>query len=169
PYPLFKWCQNNLTQSRWYREIQVFRPFVKKDGVLFLFLLRRIQSMVEQKNDFTEWYLQTVQKAELMSYSPVRGSIIFRPDGFELWEHIQEEFNKFLRSEGIRNAYFPMLIPKSFFMKEADHIEGFAPELPWVTEVGDEKLEEPLALRPTSVTMIGSAFTDWINSYRDLP
>ena len=125
--------------------------------------------MVEQKNDFTEWYLQTVQKAELMSYSPVRGSIIFRPDGFELWEHIQEEFNKFLRSEGIRNAYFPMLIPKSFFMKEADHIEGFAPELPWVTEVGDEKLEEPLALRPTSETMIGSAFSDWINSYRDLP
>lgn len=122
-----------------------------------------------QKNDFTEWYLQTVQQAELMSYSPVRGSIIFRPDGYELWEHIQEEFNSFLRSEGIRNAYFPMLIPKSFFMKEADHIEGFAPELPWVTEVGDEKLEEPLALRPTSETMIGTAFSDWINSYRDLP
>lgn len=122
-----------------------------------------------QTNDFTEWYLQTVQQAELMSYSPVRGSIIFRPDGFELWEHIQEEFNKFLRKEGIRNAYFPMLIPQSFFMKEADHIEGFAPELPWVTEVGNEKLEEPLALRPTSETMIGSAFSDWINSYRDLP
>lgn len=125
--------------------------------------------MSEQTNDFTQWYLQTVQQAELMSYSPVRGSIIFRPDGFELWEHIQEEFNRFLKAEGIRNAYFPMLIPKSFFMKEADHIEGFAPELPWVTEVGDEKLEEPLALRPTSETMIGSAFSDWINSYRDLP
>lgn len=125
--------------------------------------------MSEQTNDFTQWYLQTVQQAELMSYSPVRGSIIFRPDGFELWEHIQEEFNRFLKAEGIRNAYFPMLIPKSFFMKEADHIEGFAPELPWVTEVGDEKLEEPLALRPTSETMIGSVFSDWINSYRDLP
>lgn len=125
--------------------------------------------MSEQTNDFTQWYLQTVQQAELMSYSPVRGSIIFRPDGFELWEHIQEEFNKFLKTQGIRNAYFPMLIPKSFFMKEADHIEGFAPELPWVTEVGDEKLEEPLALRPTSETMIGSAFSDWIHSYRDLP
>lgn len=125
--------------------------------------------MANNTNDFTEWYVQTIQKAELMSYSPVKGSIIFRPDGFELWEHIQEEFNKFLRSEGIRNAYFPMLIPRSFFMKEADHIEGFAPELPWVTEVGDEKLEEPLALRPTSETMIGSALSDWINSYRDLP
>lgn len=125
--------------------------------------------MTSQTNDFTEWYVQTIQKAELMAYSPVKGSIIFRPDGFELWEHIQEEFNQYLRSQGIRNAYFPMLIPKSFFMKEADHIEGFAPELPWVTEVGDEKLEEPLALRPTSETMIGSAFSDWINSYRDLP
>lgn len=123
----------------------------------------------QQKNDFTEWYLKTIQQAELMAYSPVRGSIIFRPDGFELWEHIQEEFNKFLKTQEIRNAYFPMLIPKSFFMKEADHIEGFAPELPWVTEVGDEKLDEPLALRPTSETMIGSAFSDWINSYRDLP
>lgn len=125
--------------------------------------------MSNQKNDFTEWYVQTIQKAELMAYSPVKGSIIFRPDGFELWEHIQEEFNAFLKKEGIRNAYFPMLIPQSFFMKEADHIEGFAPELPWVTEVGNEKLEEPLALRPTSETMIGSAFSDWINSYRDLP
>lgn len=122
-----------------------------------------------QREDFSKWYLQTIQKADLMSYSPVRGCIIFKPDGYELWEHIQEEFNKFLKKEGIRNAYFPMLIPQSFFMKESDHIEGFAPELPWVTEVGNEKLEEPLALRPTSETMIGSAFSEWINSYRDLP
>lgn len=122
-----------------------------------------------QREDFSKWYLQTIQKAELMSYSPVRGCIIFRPDGYELWEHIQEAFNKVLKSEGIRNAYFPMLIPQSFFMKESDHIEGFAPELPWVTEVGNEKLEEPLALRPTSETMIGSALSEWINSYRDLP
>ena len=122
-----------------------------------------------QREDFSKWYLQTIQKADLMAYSPVRGCIIFKPDGFELWEHIQDEFNQFLKSEGIRNAYFPMLIPQSFFMKEADHIEGFAPELPWVTKVGDETLEEPYALRPTSETMIGSAFSEWINSYRDLP
>ncbi len=125
--------------------------------------------MSEQKNDFTQWYLQTVQQAELMAYSPVRGSIIFRPDGYELWEHIQEEFNRYLKTQDIRNAYFPMLIPQSFFMKEADHVEGFAPEIPWVTEVGGEKLEEPLGLRPTSETMIGNAFADWIHSYRDLP
>lgn len=125
--------------------------------------------MSEQTNAFTEWYLQTVQQSELMAYSSVRGSIIFRPDGYELWEHIQEEFNKFLKKQGIRNAYFPMLIPQNFFMREADHVEGFAPEIPWVTEVGDEKLEEPLGLRPTSETTIGEAFSDWINSYRDLP
>jgi len=125
--------------------------------------------MAEQKNEFTEWYLQTVQQAELMAYSPVRGCIIFRPDGFELWEHIQEEFNKYLKKEDIRNAYFPMLIPQNFFMKEEDHVEGFAPEIPWVTGVGDEKLEEPLGLRPTSETMVGNAYAEWIHSYRDLP
>ena len=122
-----------------------------------------------QKEDFSKWYLQTIQQAELMSYSEVRGCIIFRPDGYELWEHIQEEVNNYLRKEGIRNAYFPMLIPKHYFMKEAEHVEGFAPELPWVTKVGDEKLEEPYALRPTSETIIGKSFNEWIQSYRDLP
>ncbi|MGM0124945.1 proline-tRNA ligase [Enterococcus sp. AZ194] len=173
-------CENNTTpiviglklgyqmdnQARWYREIQSFRPFM--DETIFLFLGGKIMTNL-QTEDFSKWYLQTIQKADLMAYSAVRGCIIFKPDGYELWEHIQGEFNKFLRAEGIRNAYFPMLIPQSFFQKEEDHIEGFAPELPWVTEVGNEKLEEPLALRPTSETMVGSAFSEWINSYRDLP
>lgn len=122
-----------------------------------------------QKEDFSKWYIQTIQKADLMDYAPVRGCMIFKPDGFEIWEHIQEEFNKHFKAEGIRNAYFPMLIPESYFTKEADHIEGFAPELPWVTEAAGEKLEERLALRPTSETIIGTAFGNWINSYRDLP
>lgn len=122
-----------------------------------------------QKEDFSAWYIQTIQKADLMDYSPVRGCIIFKPDGYEIWEHIQEAFNARFKEEGIRNAYFPMLIPESFFTKEKDHIEGFSPELPWVTEAAGEKLEERLALRPTSETMIGTAFSDWINSYRDLP
>ena len=122
-----------------------------------------------QREDFSKWYIQTIQKADLMDYSPVRGCMIFKPDGYEIWEHIQEEFNRRFKEEGIRNAYFPMLIPESFFTKEADHIEGFAPELPWVTEAAGEKLEERLALRPTSETMIGTAFSNWINSYRDLP
>lgn len=122
-----------------------------------------------QKEDFSAWYIQTIQKADLMDYSPVRGCIIFKPDGYEIWEHIQEAFNARFKEEGIRNTYFPMLIPESFFTKEKDHIEGFSPELPWVTEAAGEKLEERLALRPTSETMIGTAFSDWINSYRDLP
>ena len=97
-----------------------------------------------QREDFSKWYIQTIQKADLMDYSPVRGCMIFKPDGYEIWEHIQEEFNRRFKEEGIRNAYFPMLIPESFFTKEADHIEGFAPELPWVTEAAGEKLLEQL-------------------------
>ncbi|UUX33623.1 proline--tRNA ligase [Fundicoccus culcitae] len=125
--------------------------------------------MVTRKEDFSKWYLQTIQQADLMDYAPVRGCIIFKPDGFEIWEHIQEEFNRRFKEEGIRNAYFPMLIPESFFNKEKDHIEGFSPELPWVTEAAGEKLEERLALRPTSETMIGDAMSRWVQSYRDLP
>lgn len=122
-----------------------------------------------QETDFSKWYLQTIQQADLMSYGPVRGTIIFKPDGYELWEHIQEELNKRFRAEGVRNAYFPMLIPESYFNKEKEHVEGFAPELPWVTEAAGEKLEERLALRPTSETLFGTAMSEWINSYRDLP
>ncbi|MBF0779485.1 MULTISPECIES: proline--tRNA ligase [unclassified Granulicatella] len=122
-----------------------------------------------QKQDFSKWYIQTIQQADLMDYSPVRGCMIFKPDGYELWEHIQAEMNRRFQEEGIRNAYFPMLIPESFFAKEKDHIEGFSPELPFVTEAAGEILEEKLALRPTSETMIGYAFSQWINSYRDLP
>ncbi|CAM3239625.1 proline--tRNA ligase [Filibacter tadaridae] len=125
--------------------------------------------MTNQQNDFTEWYIDTIQKADLMDYTPVRGCIAFKPDGYEIWEHIQDEMNRRFKETGHRNAYFPMLIPESFFQKEKDHIEGFSPELPWVTEVAGEKLEERLALRPTSETMIGHLYADWINSYRDLP
>lgn len=125
--------------------------------------------MVTRQEDFSKWYLQTIQQADLMDYAPVRGCMIFKPNGFEIWEHIQEAFNKEFRAQGIRNAYFPMLIPESYFTREADHIEGFAPELPWVTEAAGEPLEERLALRPTSETIIGEAFANWINSYRDLP
>lgn len=125
--------------------------------------------MVTRKEDFSKWYIQTIQKADLMDYSPVRGCMIFKPNGFEIWEHIQEALNYRFKQEGIRNAYFPMLIPESFFNKEKDHIEGFSPELPWVTEAAGEPLEERLALRPTSETMFGDAYSKWINSYRDLP
>ncbi|MBR7927713.1 proline--tRNA ligase [Aerococcaceae bacterium zg-ZUI334] len=125
--------------------------------------------MVTRREDFSKWYLQTIQQANLMDYSPVRGCMIFKPDGYEIWEHIQKAMDARFKEEGVRNAYFPMLIPESFFQKEKDHVEGFSPELPWVTEAAGEQLEERLALRPTSETIIGDAFSNWIQSYRDLP
>ena len=125
--------------------------------------------MVTRQEDFSKWYLQTIQQADLMDYSPVRGCMIFKPNGYEIWEHIQKEADRRFKDEGIRNAYFPMLIPESFFSREKDHIEGFSPELPFVTEAGGEILEEKLALRPTSETIIGDSFSKWIQSYRDLP
>lgn len=125
--------------------------------------------MVTRQEDFSKWYLQTIQQADLMDYAPVRGCMIFKPDGYEIWEHIQESFDARFKEEGVRNAYFPLLIPEHFFTKEKEHIEGFAPELPFVTEAAGEPLEEKLALRPTSETMIGDAYSRWINSYRDLP
>lgn len=124
---------------------------------------------MDNENLFTKWYIETIQKADLMDYSPVRGCIVFKPDGYEIWEHIKEEMDKRFKETGHRNAYFPMLIPSSFFEKEQDHIEGFSPELPFVTEAAGEQLEEKLALRPTSETMIGHMYAQWINSYRDLP
>ncbi|WP_088009112.1 proline--tRNA ligase [Indiicoccus explosivorum] len=125
--------------------------------------------MSQKTNDFTKWYIETIQKADLMDYTAVRGCIAFKPDGYELWEHIQAAMDKRFKETGHRNAYFPMLIPESFFQKEKEHIEGFSPELPWVTEAAGEKLEERLALRPTSETMVGQLYSDWIKSYRDLP
>lgn len=104
-----------------------------------------------------------------MDYAPVRGCIVFKPDGFEIWEHIKDELDRRFRETGHRNAYFPMFIPESFFQKEKEHVEGFNPELPWVTEAGGEKLEERLAIRPTSETIIGHMYSKWIQSYRDLP
>ncbi|MCL6603052.1 MAG: proline--tRNA ligase [Paenibacillus sp.] len=128
-----------------------------------------VTEITPQGEDFSRWYIDVIKKADLMDYSPVRGCIVFKPDGFEIWEHIQEEMNRRFKATGHRNAYFPLFIPESFFQKEKDHIEGFNPELPWVTEAGGDKLEERLAIRPTSETMIGHMYSKWIQSYRDLP
>ncbi|MGB8956899.1 MAG: proline--tRNA ligase [Tumebacillaceae bacterium] len=128
-----------------------------------------VQEITPQSEDFSKWYLDVIKKADLMSYAPVRGCIVFKPDGYEIWEHMQRELDARFKETGHRNAYFPMFIPESFFQKEKEHVEGFNPELPWVTEAGGEKLEERLAIRPTSETMIGHMYSEWINSYRDLP
>ncbi|SFS52991.1 proline--tRNA ligase [Marininema halotolerans] len=127
------------------------------------------KGITPQSENFSRWYIDAIRKADLMDYTPVRGCIAFKPDGFELWERIQSKMDQRFKETGHRNAYFPMLIPESFFQKEKEHVEGFNPELPWVTEAGSEKLEERLALRPTSETMIGHLYSQWIQSYRDLP
>lgn len=127
------------------------------------------REITPQSEDFSRWYLDAIRKADLMDYAPVRGCIVFKPDGYELWELIQRQLDDRFKATGHRNAYFPLFIPESFFQKEKEHVEGFNPELPWVTEAGGEKLEERLAIRPTSETMIGHMYSKWIQSYRDLP
>jgi len=127
------------------------------------------REITPQSEDFSRWYLDAIRKADLMDYAPVRGCIVFKPDGYELWELIQRQLDDRFKATGHRNAYFPLFIPESFFEKEKEHVEGFNPELPWVTEAGGEKLEERLAIRPTSETMIGHMYAKWIHSYRDLP
>lgn len=128
-----------------------------------------VREITPQSEDFSRWYIDVIKKADLMDYAPVRGCIVFKPDGYELWEACQRELDKRFKATGHRNAYFPLFIPESFFQKEKEHVEGFNPELPWVTEAGGEKLEERLAVRPTSETIIGHMYAQWIQSYRDLP
>ena len=119
--------------------------------------------------DFAQWYTDVVVKTKLVDYGPVKGTMVIRPYGYAIWEHIQNEFNKRFQTSGYENAYFPLLIPMSFMTKEAEHIEGFAPEVAVVTHAGGEKLSEPLCIRPTSETIIGTMYGKWIESWRDLP
>ncbi|WP_052887926.1 proline--tRNA ligase [Thermogemmatispora carboxidivorans] len=128
-----------------------------------------VEELVDQSDDFSRWYNQVVRKAELADYAPVRGCMIIRPYGYAIWEHIQRLLDARFKETGVMNAYFPLLIPRSFLEREAEHVEGFAPEVAWVTRGGGEELEEPLAIRPTSETIIGYSFARWIQSYRDLP
>ena len=122
-----------------------------------------------QSEDFDRWYVDTVLRAELADYTPVRGCMVIRPYGFALWEHIQRALDDMFKRTGHENMYFPLLIPESYLKKEAEHVEGFAPEVAWVTRGGGKELEEPLAIRPTSETIICSLYADWIHSWRDLP
>lgn len=127
------------------------------------------QNITSQKQDFSKWYLDVIAAGELADYSPVRGCMIIRPTGFAIWEKMQSILDRMFKETGHQNAYFPLLIPESFFQKESQHIEGFSPELAVVTHGGGNKLEEPLAIRPTSETIIGHMYAKWLKSYRDLP
>ncbi len=127
------------------------------------------KKITPRSQDFAAWYNEVVLRAELADYSPVRGCIVFRPQGFAIWENIQAELDRRIKRTGAQNAYFPLFIPESFIRKEATHVEGFSPELAVVTHGGGKQLEEPLVVRPTSETIINYMFAQWIKSYRDLP
>jgi prolyl-tRNA synthetase len=127
------------------------------------------ESITPQREDFSRWYLDIIREAELAENSPVRGSMVIRPYGYEIWEHIRDGLDRRFKATGHKNAYFPLFIPMSFLQKEAEHVEGFAPELAVVTIGGGKVLEEPLVVRPTSETIIGYMYSKWIQSYRDLP
>jgi prolyl-tRNA synthetase len=127
------------------------------------------QAVTPQSVDFSAWYNDIVYKAELAALSPVRGCVIIKPYGYELWEGIKNGLDTRFKATGHQNAYFPLFIPESYLKREAEHVEGFSPELAVVTIAGGKELEEPLVVRPTSETIIGEAFSQWIQSYRDLP
>lgn len=127
------------------------------------------EKITPRAEDFSQWYIDIVLQAKLADYSPVKGCMVIRPNGYSVWERIQAELDARIKATGVRNAYFPMLIPESFLKKEAEHVEGFAPQCAVVTYAGAKDLEEKLVLRPTSETIINSMFAKWIQSYRDLP
>jgi len=124
---------------------------------------------VKKDQDFSEWYTEVVMKSEMADYAPIKGCMIIREHAYAIWEKIQEVFNKKIKDTGHRNVYFPMFIPEGFLKKEAEHFEGFIPEVAWVTHGGDTPLEERLAIRPTSETIMYATFAKWIRSWRDLP
>jgi prolyl-tRNA synthetase len=128
-----------------------------------------VTRITRQSEDFPGWYNDVVRKAELADYSPVRGCMIIRPYGYAIWESMRDELDRHIKRTGHSNVYFPLFIPRSLLEKEADHVEGFNPQVAWVTHAGGEKLNEWLAIRPTSETIIAEAVKDWIQSYRDLP
>jgi prolyl-tRNA synthetase len=127
------------------------------------------ERITPRDQDYSQWYIDIVLQAKLADYSPVKGCMVIRPRGYALWERMQQALDGLFKATGHQNAYFPMLIPESFLKKEAEHVEGFSPELAVVTHAGGEPLEEPLVIRPTSETIIWSMYRKWIQSHRDLP
>jgi prolyl-tRNA synthetase len=128
-----------------------------------------VTEITPQSEDFSRWYLDVVRRAELADYSPVKGFMVIRPYGYAMWELLQQALDRRLKATGHVNAYFPLLIPESLLMREAEHVEGFAPQVAWVTKGGTEELEEKLIIRPTSEVIIGTMYAKWIQSWRDLP
>ena len=128
-----------------------------------------VKSITSMDEDFAKWYTDVVLKADLIGYSSVKGCMIIRPYGYAIWENIQHIMDGMFKETGHENVYMPMFIPESLLQKEKDHVEGFAPEVAWVTHGGDEELEERLCVRPTSETLFCDHFKNIVHSYRDLP
>jgi prolyl-tRNA synthetase len=128
-----------------------------------------VSVLVPQEQDFPTWYQDVIAKAQLAENGPVRGTMVIRPWGYAIWERLQAAIDERIKATGARNAYFPLLIPEAFMRREAEHVEGFSPELAVVTHGGGKELEEPVVVRPTSETIVNSSFARWISSYRDLP
>ena len=128
-----------------------------------------VKEITNIDDDFAQWYTDIVRKAELADYTDVKGCVAIRPYGYAIWENIQKYADDLFKKSGVQNVSFPMLIPESLLQKEKDHVEGFAPEVAWVTEAGEEKLEERLCVRPTSETIITTMYGKWLSSWRDLP
>ena len=128
-----------------------------------------VTEITPQSEDFSRWYLDVVRRAELADYTEVKGCMAIRPYGYAIWELIQQALDRRIKATGHVNAYFPLFIPSSLLMKEKEHVEGFAPQVAWVTRGGDEELAEPLIVRPTSEVIIGTLYAKWIQSWRDLP
>lgn len=128
-----------------------------------------VQQIADPAVDFAQWYVDVVTKADLVDYAPVRGCIVFKPYGYAIWERMQAALDQRFKATGHQNAYFPLLIPEEYLKRESEHVEGFTPEVLWVTMGGDEVLQERLAIRPTSEAIIGPMYSRWVQSYRDLP
>ncbi|MGH2557541.1 MAG: proline--tRNA ligase [Thermomicrobiales bacterium] len=128
-----------------------------------------VEDLIDQADDFDRWYVEVVRQAELADDAPVRGCKVIRPYGFGLWERMVGWLDERIKATGVENASFPLFIPQSLLAREAEHVEGFAPEVAWVTRGGDKELEEPLAVRPSSEAIISAMFARWVQSYRDLP
>jgi prolyl-tRNA synthetase len=128
-----------------------------------------VKEIPPKSADLSEWYQAVCYKAELVSLAPVRGCLVLRPYGYGMWERLQTALDERFKATGHENAYFPLLIPESLLMREAEHVEGFAPEVAWVTQGGNEVLAERLAIRPTSEVIVGTMYAEWVQSYRDLP
>jgi len=128
-----------------------------------------VKEIASKEKDFSQWYVDVVRKAELADYTTIKGCMVIRPYGYGLWENMQAGLDRRIKETGHKNAYFPLFIPESLLKKEAEHVEGFAPEVAWVTYGGNQKLEERLAIRPTSEAVICSLYAKWVRSWRDLP